>query len=174
MVQLTKEWKGLVDADTGTVSREIFWSKDLYDQEMEQVFARSWLFVGHDSQIPNPGRLHPGAHGRRGSCRQPRSGQQDTCVPELVQAPRQPRLPVRPGQLVHPHVLVPRVDVRRNRRTRRVAVPRERVRRHEEGRLGPDASTKVRTLISLIILIGRPPLAHGPAYPINPRSGTAE
>ena len=55
MVQLTKEWKGLVDADTGTVSREIFWSKDLYDQEMEQVFARSWLFVGHDSQIPNPG-----------------------------------------------------------------------------------------------------------------------
>ena len=40
MVQLTKEWKGLVDADTGTVSREIFWSKDLYDQEMEQTAGR--------------------------------------------------------------------------------------------------------------------------------------
>ena len=47
MVQLTSEMKRLVDSERGTISREIFWDQNIYDQEMEQVFARSWLFVGH-------------------------------------------------------------------------------------------------------------------------------
>jgi phenylpropionate dioxygenase-like ring-hydroxylating dioxygenase large terminal subunit len=55
MVELDAAMKRLVDSDRGTVSREIFWNKDIYDQEMEQVFNRSWLFVGHVSQIPEPG-----------------------------------------------------------------------------------------------------------------------
>ena len=45
----------LVDMDGGTVSREIFCNQEIYDQEQERVFARSWLFVGHVSQIPKPG-----------------------------------------------------------------------------------------------------------------------
>ena len=47
--------KSLVDVETGQISREIFVSDDLYQQEQEQVFARAWLFVGHESQVPNPG-----------------------------------------------------------------------------------------------------------------------
>jgi len=46
---------GLVDLTTGQISREIFVNDDIYAQEQERVFARSWLFVGHESQIPNPG-----------------------------------------------------------------------------------------------------------------------
>ena len=46
---------GLVDLDRGIVSREIFVDEDVYRQEQEQIFARAWLFVGHASQIPNPG-----------------------------------------------------------------------------------------------------------------------
>src|ERR1051326_6209097 len=46
---------GLVDVDKGTISREIFVSEPIYRQEQEQVFARAWLFVGHESQIPKPG-----------------------------------------------------------------------------------------------------------------------
>ena len=46
---------GWVDLDQGLISREIFVNDDIYQQELEQVFARSWLFVGHESQIPNPG-----------------------------------------------------------------------------------------------------------------------
>jgi len=46
---------GLVDLETGLISREIFVNDDIYAQEQERVFARSWLFVGHDSQIPKPG-----------------------------------------------------------------------------------------------------------------------
>lgn len=55
MVAIDRSTRKLVDMDGGTVSREIFCNQDIYDQEMEQVFARSWLFVGHESQIPNPG-----------------------------------------------------------------------------------------------------------------------
>ena len=46
---------GLVDLKTGQISREIFVNDDIYAQEQERVFARSWLFVGHESQIPNRG-----------------------------------------------------------------------------------------------------------------------
>ena len=45
----------LVDHDKGLVDRSIFLSDDIYQQELEQIFARSWLWVGHESQIPNPG-----------------------------------------------------------------------------------------------------------------------
>ena len=45
----------LVDAKAGIVSREIFVNPDIYYQEQEQIFARSWLFVGHESQVSKPG-----------------------------------------------------------------------------------------------------------------------
>ena len=44
----------LVDVESGTGSREIFVNSDIYQQEQEQIFARSWLLVGHESQVPNP------------------------------------------------------------------------------------------------------------------------
>ena len=45
----------LVDNANGTVSAAIFSHPDIYQQELEQVFARMWLFVGHESQVPRPG-----------------------------------------------------------------------------------------------------------------------
>lgn len=45
----------LVDLDAGLVSREIFVSEAVYREELEKLFTRAWLFVGHESQIPNPG-----------------------------------------------------------------------------------------------------------------------
>ncbi len=44
-----------VDVASRSVSREIFVSQDLYRQEMESIFARSWLFVGHADQIRQRG-----------------------------------------------------------------------------------------------------------------------
>src|ERR1700752_4055818 len=46
---------GLVDMAAGQISREIFVNDEIYRQELERVFARVWLFVGHESQIPKAG-----------------------------------------------------------------------------------------------------------------------
>ena len=45
----------LVDLKSGQISREIFVGEEIYQIEQEQVFARSWLFIGHESQIAKPG-----------------------------------------------------------------------------------------------------------------------
>ncbi|MSQ32522.1 MAG: aromatic ring-hydroxylating dioxygenase subunit alpha [Dehalococcoidia bacterium] len=43
----------LVRSKEGLLNRRIFADNDIYQQELEQVFGRSWLFVGHESQVPN-------------------------------------------------------------------------------------------------------------------------
>lgn len=45
----------LVDTQHGTLNNAIFSHPDIYAQEIEQIFNRMWLLVGHESQIPRPG-----------------------------------------------------------------------------------------------------------------------
>ena len=45
----------LVDLSDGHISREIFVNDEIYAREQEQIFARVWLFVGHESQVAKPG-----------------------------------------------------------------------------------------------------------------------
>ena len=49
----------LVDADGGTVAREVFVSPAVYEAELERIFARAWLLVGHESQVPNADDFEP-------------------------------------------------------------------------------------------------------------------
>jgi phenylpropionate dioxygenase-like ring-hydroxylating dioxygenase large terminal subunit len=44
-----------VDMGIGEISRDIFVSEEIYRREQAQVFARAWLYVGHESQIRKPG-----------------------------------------------------------------------------------------------------------------------
>jgi 3-phenylpropionate/trans-cinnamate dioxygenase subunit alpha len=47
--------KHLVDMERGLLSRRIFIEPELYEQELDRIFARCWLFLCHDSQLPQPG-----------------------------------------------------------------------------------------------------------------------
>jgi len=44
-----------VDENAGTASRKIFVDEDIYAMEQRRVFAKSWLFLAHASEIPNNG-----------------------------------------------------------------------------------------------------------------------
>jgi len=37
------------------VHRDIYLRQDIFQLERERLFARAWLYVGHDSQVPEPG-----------------------------------------------------------------------------------------------------------------------
>ena len=43
-----------VDRERGTLDRRIFVDPAIYQEELERVFGRMWLWVGHDSLVPNP------------------------------------------------------------------------------------------------------------------------
>jgi phenylpropionate dioxygenase-like ring-hydroxylating dioxygenase large terminal subunit len=60
MVNIIKargDWsiRSYIDMEKGTVSRELYVNPEIFEMEMEQIFQRCWLFLGHESQIPNPG-----------------------------------------------------------------------------------------------------------------------
>ena len=52
---MTAQFEGLVDVRNGMISRRIFIEPEIYEAEMRQIFARCWLYLCHDSQIPEPG-----------------------------------------------------------------------------------------------------------------------
>lgn len=44
-----------VSADGSQVSREVYFSDDIFEVERANIFQRCWLYVGHESQVPAPG-----------------------------------------------------------------------------------------------------------------------
>ena len=45
----------LIDMDMREVKMRVLSDPDLYEIEMKKIFARCWLLVGHESEIPNKG-----------------------------------------------------------------------------------------------------------------------
>jgi 3-phenylpropionate/trans-cinnamate dioxygenase alpha subunit len=49
------DMKSLVDADRGFIGRSIYIDPRIYEQESVRLFARCWMYLCHESQIPHPG-----------------------------------------------------------------------------------------------------------------------
>ncbi len=47
--------RSFIDTEHGTISRELYVNEDIFQMELEQIFGHCWLFLGHESQVPNPG-----------------------------------------------------------------------------------------------------------------------
>lgn len=43
------------DLESGLIPLRIFNNREIHELELRRVFARSWLFVGHESEVPNRG-----------------------------------------------------------------------------------------------------------------------
>ena len=43
----------LVDLEHGLIDRRIFSDQEIYDAEMERIFRRTWLALGHESELAN-------------------------------------------------------------------------------------------------------------------------
>ncbi|MBV1901901.1 MAG: Rieske 2Fe-2S domain-containing protein, partial [Kordiimonadaceae bacterium] len=50
--------EGLVRPGGSEIHRDVFTDQDIFQQEMKTVFRRTWVYVGHDSQVPNKGDFY--------------------------------------------------------------------------------------------------------------------
>lgn len=49
---MVTSFRKLVNTEKGVFDRTIISSQEIYDQELEQIFGRCWLFLGHETLIP--------------------------------------------------------------------------------------------------------------------------
>ena len=54
----------LVDLDKGEVDRRVYSDPEIFEAEMTQIFGRAWLFLCHESQIPEAGDFFEAVMGR--------------------------------------------------------------------------------------------------------------
>ncbi|HVO16554.1 MAG TPA: Rieske 2Fe-2S domain-containing protein [Alphaproteobacteria bacterium] len=59
----TAELRRLVQP--GRVHRRVYTDPAIFDLEMERIFGRQWIYVGHESQVKNPGDYVQGRIGRK-------------------------------------------------------------------------------------------------------------
>src|SRR5262245_52128598 len=49
-----KKKYAVISTDTGKIDRQIFSDQAIYDEEMEKIFGRAWLMIGHETLVPRP------------------------------------------------------------------------------------------------------------------------
>lgn len=50
-----KNIKDLIAKDGSYQNKSLFWDRDVYNQELEKIFAKCWLFISHETLLKKPG-----------------------------------------------------------------------------------------------------------------------
>ena len=58
-----RPYEDLVQEDR--VHRRVYTDPQIFDEEMDRIFSRTWVFVGHESEVPQPGDFKTDSIGRR-------------------------------------------------------------------------------------------------------------
>ena len=121
----------LVDDDLARgvfrVHRATMTSEEILAAERERIFSRVWLYLGHASELAEPGAYRRRTVGGRPLVFVRGSDECDPRAPQHLPAPRRDRLPPGRGRGEDLPVLLSRVDLRQPRAPRR-APRRGRVR----------------------------------------------
>ena len=48
------DYRAIVRPEEGLISRSIFVDQSIYETELRNVFGNCWLYIGHESQLPEP------------------------------------------------------------------------------------------------------------------------
>ena len=52
-LQNEPDYHALADVERGWIDRRVYYDEAVYARELERVFARCWLLLGHECQVPN-------------------------------------------------------------------------------------------------------------------------
>src|SRR5215472_8204395 len=52
---MTDQTKVLAEVRRGMIPAHIYNDREIFDLESERIFGRAWVFVAHESEIPQPG-----------------------------------------------------------------------------------------------------------------------
>lgn len=63
-MSLTDRLDDLVSLEKGEVDRRVFSDEEIFEAEMQHIFGRSWLFLCHETQIPERGDFFAAIMGR--------------------------------------------------------------------------------------------------------------
>ena len=99
------------------VAARLYTDPEIFDWEMEKIFYSTWVWVAHESEIPDAGSFKMCSHRPAAGDRQPRPEGKLQCPPEPVPAPGSQRLRSTQGQSQRLHLPLPLLVVLPRRAT---------------------------------------------------------